>query len=53
MVLEANIEKIAANVISKNPYIQLLKLGDNTISKSGYSTLVFQKKRVILILTFG
>ena len=31
--LEANIEKIAANVISKNPSIQLLKLGDNTISK--------------------
>ena len=31
--LEANIEKIAENVISKNPSIRLLKLGDNTISK--------------------
>lgn len=31
--LEANIEKIAGNVISKNPSIRLLKLGDNTISK--------------------
>jgi ABC-type Zn uptake system ZnuABC Zn-binding protein ZnuA len=31
--LEANIEKIAENAIAKNPSIQLLKLGDNTISK--------------------
>ena len=31
--LESNIEKIAENVISKNPSIQLLKLGDNTITK--------------------
>ena len=31
--LEANIEKIAENVISKIPSIRLLKLGDNTISK--------------------
>ena len=31
--LEANIEKIAENVISKNPSIRLLKLGDNTITK--------------------
>jgi len=31
--LEANIEKIAENVISKNSSIRLLKLGDNTISK--------------------
>jgi ABC-type Zn uptake system ZnuABC Zn-binding protein ZnuA len=35
--LEANIEKIAENVISKNPNnIQLLKLGDNTISKKDW-----------------
>ncbi len=31
--LESNIEKIAENVISKNPSIHLLKLGDNTITK--------------------
>ena len=31
--LEANIEKIAENAIAKNSNIQLLKLGENTISK--------------------
>jgi manganese/iron transport system substrate-binding protein len=31
--LEANVEKIAENAIAKNSNIQLLKLGDNTISK--------------------
>ena len=31
--LEANVEKIAENAISKNSNIQLLKLGDNTISQ--------------------
>ncbi len=31
--LEANIEKIAENAIAKNSSIQLLKLGDNTISQ--------------------
>ena len=37
--LEANVEKIAENVISKNPTnnnIQLLKLGDKTISKEDW-----------------
>lgn len=34
--LEANIEKIAENIISKNPSIRLLKLGDNTISKKAW-----------------
>src|ERR687897_1709243 len=31
--LEPNVEKTATNTISKNPNIQLLKLGDKTISK--------------------
>jgi manganese/iron transport system substrate-binding protein len=31
--LEVNVEKIAENAIAKNSNIQLLKLGDNTISK--------------------
>jgi manganese/iron transport system substrate-binding protein len=31
--LEANVEKIAENAIAKNSNIQLLKLGDSTISK--------------------
>jgi ABC-type Zn uptake system ZnuABC Zn-binding protein ZnuA len=31
--LETDVEKIAENAISKNPSIQLLKLGDNTISQ--------------------
>ena len=35
--LEANIQKISENAISKNPNnIQLLKLGDNTISKGDW-----------------
>ena len=35
--LEANIEKISKNVISKNPNnIQLLKLGDKTVSKQDW-----------------
>ena len=34
--LEADIEKTATNAISKNPDIQLLKLGDNTISKEDW-----------------
>ena len=34
--LEANVEKVAENVISKNPEIQLLKLGDNTIAKEDW-----------------
>ena len=52
--LEADVEKIAKNAIAKNPSLQLLKLGDNTISmKIGYLTLVSQKKKVIQILIFG
>jgi ABC-type Zn uptake system ZnuABC Zn-binding protein ZnuA len=31
--LETDVEKVAQNAISKNPSIQLLKLGDNTITK--------------------
>jgi ABC-type Zn uptake system ZnuABC Zn-binding protein ZnuA len=34
--LEANVEKTATNAISKNPDIQLLKLGDKTISKQDW-----------------
>ncbi len=34
--LEAGLEKIASNAITKNPHIQLLKLGDKAISKSDW-----------------
>ena len=34
--LEANVEKTANNAIAKNSKIQLLKLGDNTISKADW-----------------
>jgi ABC-type Zn uptake system ZnuABC Zn-binding protein ZnuA len=34
--LEADVEKTAKNAISKNPDIQLLKLGDNTISNEDW-----------------
>ena len=34
--LEADVEKVATNAKSKNPNIQLLKLGDNTISEKDW-----------------
>jgi ABC-type Zn uptake system ZnuABC Zn-binding protein ZnuA len=34
--LEAGVEKVAENVISKNSHIQILKLGDKTISKQDW-----------------
>lgn len=34
--LEADMEKVTENAIAKNPTIQLLKLGDNTLSKKDW-----------------
>jgi ABC-type Zn uptake system ZnuABC Zn-binding protein ZnuA len=52
--MEANIEKIAENAIAKNSNIQLLKLGENTISKEEWIfDFSFPKEMVIQILIFG
>ena len=43
--LETVVEKIAQNAISKNPSIQLLKLGDNTISQDQWVFDLFSKRK--------
>ena len=53
--LEVNVEDVVDQAQNTNPDLQILKLGENTITPGSdtYLTLAFQKKQVILIHAYG